>query len=850
VLVGRRSELEELGSALDARRPVVLVGEAGIGKTTLARAALQPRGAFREGGALASLAWSPFLVFRRLLRADPVELPAQVAGTVLSEGASPLLLDDLQWADDASLETVALLIGQVPLVATVRSGEARSDLVVEAMELVGATRIDLSGLDDGDAATLAVRLHPDLDEDQRAHLVAVADGNPLLLGELLRGTDAAPGLVSTLMGRLDSLDPPVRAAAERLAVLGRPADGPTLGPGATDLPGSGLAELVDGRYVVRHSLLAEVIVDALGERADEVRRGLVALVEGAEAAHLLEVLGDLPGARERALAAAEAEPDRRRRAMLLSLAVRCAPDLDAANRVAAARLLVELSDATGARALCDVEGREALDPVLRGGLTAALAEAAWLQGRHDETIELIERALLDLRGTRTGYEVAALAGSTVLQTFVDLDGRPALDRAREAVLLADELGVEQGFARKRLASVLVTAGETGWAELYGEVIELATGQGDEHLRRSAVTSLMLGHWVSGDVAQAEAIARSETSVEPDGFDEYWLGVTAYAAVLGLLAGRPRLELIEQGTPLLDRWPVFRTRPFLESSVILALADAGRHTEAAERANGFTDRVGFDLQWRAIAAWTGVELPWLAGRNPEVLVETERLLGLGVGDYPPLVQGRLLGAHAAVALEVGLLGPPTSAIQPAWRAAPIEWAALEAAATGDVEAAIAGYLAAADAWIGNDVRSEVRCRWAAGDAAARAGLPSAVALLEQAESLAQPAGLTAALVRIRRSLRVVGVHRRTASPSGTAGLSGREAEVLELIGEGMRSADIAAALGVQVSTVESFVRSAMGKLGAGTRVAAAARWRELRRDAGVGASDESDAFGDRTAGPIA
>ena len=54
-------------------------------------------------------------------------------------------------------------------------------------------------------------------------------------------------------------------------------------------------------------------------------------------------------------------------------------------------------------------------------------------------------------------------------------------------------------------------------------------------------------------------------------------------------------------------------------------------------------------------------------------------------------------------------------------------------------------------------------------------------------------------------------------------------MLDLVGVGARSTDIAAALGVEVSTVESFVRSAMQKLGASTRVAAAAKLQELRGD---------------------
>ena len=69
-------------------RPTVLVGPAGIGKTTLARAALDGPGGYREAGALASLAWSPLLVFRRLLRDDPPELPDEVAAAVMAQGSS------------------------------------------------------------------------------------------------------------------------------------------------------------------------------------------------------------------------------------------------------------------------------------------------------------------------------------------------------------------------------------------------------------------------------------------------------------------------------------------------------------------------------------------------------------------------------------------------------------------------------------------------------------------------------------------------------------------------------------------------------------------------------------------
>jgi DNA-binding CsgD family transcriptional regulator len=830
VLVGRQEELAVVRRLIDDGTPVVLVGPAGIGKSTLARAALGERGPFRESGALATLSWSPFLVFRRILQDAPAELPADVAGAVVHQSSSPLLLDDLQWADDASLEAFGLLVGRLPLVATIRSGEPRSAEVAGALALVGAECIELDGLDDEAAASLAASLHPELPAAERDALVEVAAGNPLLLEELPAGPDAAPGLVSTLLGRLRALDQPARSAMERLAVLGHAAPVDVLGPGAADLPGTGLARRVGDRFEVRHSLLGEVIADELGDRADQVRRDLLPLVDPPERAHILAEVGDLDAARELALAVSEHETDRRRRATMLALAVACSPDLDALHRIEAARLFTAVSDPASARALCAVAGRDDLDPLLRGGLYAAEAEAAWLQGRTEEMAELIGRALEDLQGTGTAFEAAALAGSTVLQTFVGLDGRPVVDRARAAVRLADEIGAEQGYTRTRLASVLLTAGEPGWAELYDEVIERAIADGDPPLRRTAVTSLFLARWITGDVREAEQVARQELAIEqPDGFDEHWLSVASYVALLGLLVGRSRVEIVDELGPLLDRWPDHRARPFLESAVALALADLGRHAEAAERIAAAARCTGRDAQSRSIGAWAAIDAAWSAGRSQEAVDAVAALLALGVGDYPAAVQGRLVAGHAALARGAAPVGPAPAAVVPAWRAAPIEWDGLVATHEGRPADAVARFSEAADAWAGSDVRSEARCRWAAGSVAATAGLDGAAELLVAAEAVAQQHGLEPMLVRTRRSLRQVGVARRAAPGGGSGGLTGREVQVMELVAQGRTSGAIAAELGIEPSTADSFIRSAMRKLGASTRMAAAVRWEAMREE---------------------
>jgi len=65
-LLGRDAEIARLEALLGEGRPVAVVGEAGIGKTSLIRAAAQRAGLeVREGGALATLTWTPFLALRR-----------------------------------------------------------------------------------------------------------------------------------------------------------------------------------------------------------------------------------------------------------------------------------------------------------------------------------------------------------------------------------------------------------------------------------------------------------------------------------------------------------------------------------------------------------------------------------------------------------------------------------------------------------------------------------------------------------------------------------------------------------------------------------------------------------------
>jgi tetratricopeptide (TPR) repeat protein len=279
-LVGRDLLLATLERTLDAGRHgdasiVLLTGEAGIGKTAVL-SALSARAAERSmatawgrcwAGAAAPAFWPWVQVVRTLGEQPGVDLGAAqlmlpganstdgvpVGGAAarfdLFDGVSRLLalaaadhgllvaLDDLQWADDASLsllEFVGLHLGPAPIVivGTYRDDEARPELVRLGR---AASVIPLAGLDHDDAHALASIIGGAmLTPAAAADVARRSGGNPLFLRELARlvasrpfGAGAAEdttrlgGVREVVARRLDRLSGPCREMLEVAAVLGQ-----------------------------------------------------------------------------------------------------------------------------------------------------------------------------------------------------------------------------------------------------------------------------------------------------------------------------------------------------------------------------------------------------------------------------------------------------------------------------------------------------------------------------------------------------------------------------------------------------------------------------------------------------
>lgn len=250
-LLGRDPQLASAARAIgDVRRGsgrvLGLVGETGLGKSALlaeigqrARAAglrvLAGRGSEHERDvpfgvlvdALGEAAGAPgdVPVAERFLR------HRAIAARLEDLAPAAVLLDDLHWADDASLELVLHLLRRpvaIPalLVIAARPVGPVARLLDAARGAPGWEQLALEPLAPADALALVGDL---ADEAVRERVVREGHGNPLFLRELARMADRGDGaLPPTLMAAIGlevaSLAPEARALIEGAAVAGEPFD--------------------------------------------------------------------------------------------------------------------------------------------------------------------------------------------------------------------------------------------------------------------------------------------------------------------------------------------------------------------------------------------------------------------------------------------------------------------------------------------------------------------------------------------------------------------------------------------------------------------------------------------------
>ncbi|MEU4288477.1 AAA family ATPase [Kribbella sp. NPDC026596] len=297
-LVERDVELAELAAAADAaveegRGVVALVsGEAGAGKSALVRAfldGLSPAIRVAVGGCDDLLAPRSLGPFRDMAENDP-ELASALAGDradsvlpallrIFSERPSVVVVEDIHWADDATLDAIRFLARRfpgIPAVLLLTFRETGVDAGHPLRQLLGSLagalvqRVTLPPL-----SVEAVRRLGAATPEDAVEIHRVTQGNPFFVTEVLTGGGAGvPHTVrDAVLARVGKLPAPARALVERLSVIPtrterRLAESLADPDVLLEVERSGIVIGTDTTVAFRHELARQAIESALtaGER--------------------------------------------------------------------------------------------------------------------------------------------------------------------------------------------------------------------------------------------------------------------------------------------------------------------------------------------------------------------------------------------------------------------------------------------------------------------------------------------------------------------------------------------------------------------------------------------------------
>jgi tetratricopeptide (TPR) repeat protein/DNA-binding SARP family transcriptional activator len=330
-LVGREIDLELLLAELERSRfgetrLVLISGEPGVGKTRIAREIARNGMTLSPGFLVASGVSAPTgiplqafdRVARKLIRSRPEILQtmnnawrdalARFVPDILvpsSPNTNPelerrhlfeairvlltnpdrptlLLIDDLQWADEGTLELIVHLMRHANprgflLLATMRDTETSKANLKPILELIGrenlGRRVKLEGLNEKNVERLAETLGRNINAGS---LHRTSGGNPFYLLELLRASDieSATRVHDLVRARLEHLPDEARQVLEAAAILGdgssmnhlRKVSGRSLEELETaliDLERASLLQLEDEGTRFHHDLTREVVLTDL-----------------------------------------------------------------------------------------------------------------------------------------------------------------------------------------------------------------------------------------------------------------------------------------------------------------------------------------------------------------------------------------------------------------------------------------------------------------------------------------------------------------------------------------------------------------------------------------------------------
>jgi DNA-binding CsgD family transcriptional regulator/tetratricopeptide (TPR) repeat protein len=830
-----------------AGRVGFVAGEAGIGKTALVQA-------FCDGAVPVRALWG---------RYDPLATPAALGAVVevaealaggaqalLAEGARPyevaralledlalerptiLVLEDLHWADEGTLDAVGYLARRIAQAPALVIGTFRDDELdashplrgtlgllaaaprVERMELVRLSRdavgeLARAGAHDPDAVFRITR------------------GNAFFVTELLAGPsgDIPATVRDAVLLRASALDAQARTLLDVIAVvpaqaelwlLERVSDSGLDGLG--QCLAAGMIEPRGPAVRFRHELARLALERELGvARSRELHRDVLRALEeaGAEPARLVhhaERAGDEGALLRHAVAAAErsatlgahreaaahyqraiAVAGTRSPAEAAELLGRCAFELYLTDRIEEA---IELQR----RSLVFLRAGE--DRVKAGDALRLLSRYLWFGGHGEEAAAVAHEAVSVLEAAgEEGPEIArAYSGISQLRMLAG-DSSSAIAWGERALALAERLGVPEVVvhALSNIGSAEVMAGRErdGRARLEESLRRARAAGLDDDVGRAYANLASMPAWhrqpASADRYLAEGIAYC---------DEHDL--SSYGAYLRAWRARQRLDtgrwsdaavLIDEVLAQAEASPP--TQIVVRTAQGLLAHREGEHGRAGallEEALTLARSMG-ELQRLGPVAAARAEGAWLQRSPADVDSATADTAALAAerGDAWTLGELSVWRQRAGLVSPAGAVAAPFAAeLEGDWAQAAMLW-------------------------------TDRGCPY---DAALALAQSDSEADLRRALGSLRELGASAAARIVARRLRSMGaldIPRGSirATASNPASLTDREMEVLALLAQGLRNADIAERLVVSSRTVEHHVSAILAKLGARTRGEASA-----------------------------
>jgi DNA-binding CsgD family transcriptional regulator len=761
--------------------------------------------------------------------------------------ATVLVIEDVHWADEATLDLLRFLARRLGPAATLLVVTYRDDEVgpLHPVQLLAGDlassalvrRLRLAPLSRQAVAVLAGPHGVD-----PAALHERTGGNPFFVTEVLAaGHEAIPATVAdAVLARAARLSRPARQVLDAAAVVAPPVEPWLLVEAAAAAPAqvdecvaAGMLQgQVAGGVGFRHELARLTVERALGpgRRADLHGRALAALLtqpgatpDPTRLAHHADGAGDAAAVLAYAPVAARraaALGAHREAAAQYARALRFADGLAPA---ALAELLErhsyecyltdQLADATASRERALACWRALQDRRKEGDTLRWLSRLAWYQGRNADAERAGREAVELLEGLAPGPELAMAYSNLSQLAMVASRTDEAVAWGDRAIELAESLGQTEILvhALNNVGTAEMCASRPAGQLTLERSLALALAHGlEEHVARAytnlACSALNLRDYPLASRNLDEGI-RYCTERDLDTWRLYLLVAQARAdfeqgrwteatRTVELVLRDPRTAPVNriEALAVLGRVRALRGDPGVWPPLDEALALA---TVTAE-----LQRLGPVAVARAEAAWLEGDPAAARGMVEDALDLAERM----AGQNWPWLTGELafwlwrLGGPDRLptgGLPDGAAEPFALQLAGAWAAAADRWRALGCP-----------YEAAA-ALAGSDQEPQLRA-----------------ALTELERLGARP--LAAAVARKLRELGVRGLARgpRPATRANPANLTPRELEVLGLLVEGRSNRQIAEALFISNKTASVHVTNLLAKLGVHSRLEAAAMARRL------------------------